>query len=68
MIPRLSTPTLVVAGSEAHGSLLRDEARWCMAAKLPPGRFLELDAGHSVHRDRFAEYCAALRARVSSGS
>lgn len=56
LLPRLEVPTLLVAGAPARGSLLHAEVRRAMAATLPPGCFVELDAGHSVHRDRFADY------------
>lgn len=61
LVPRIEAPTLLLAGSEARGSVLRGAARRSVAGSLPSGRFVEIDAGHCVHRDRFADYCRLVR-------
>ncbi len=62
LLPGMSVPVLVVAGSQARGSILTGRLRSAVIAALPGDRFVELDAGHSVHRDRFEEYRDALLA------
>jgi pimeloyl-ACP methyl ester carboxylesterase len=54
-------PVLVLAGTEARGSALRGD-RAAVRDLLPPGRFVELDAGHCPHREEPAGWLAAVSA------
>ena len=56
LAPLLDVPTLYILADEER-SVYRGEARRRLAADLPPtGRVVVADAGHTVHRDRFAWY------------
>jgi pimeloyl-ACP methyl ester carboxylesterase len=54
-------PVLVLAASEARGSALRGD-RSAVRELLPAGRFVELDGGHCLHRDRPADWLRAVSA------
>ena len=57
----MTVPTLYLLGAEEQGSVLVGTARERLRATLPTSARLEvLDAGHTIHRDRFEEYVAAL--------
>jgi pimeloyl-ACP methyl ester carboxylesterase len=57
----MTIPTLYLLGAEEQGSVLVGAARERLRATLPTSARLEiLDAGHTIHRDRFEEYVAAL--------
>jgi pimeloyl-ACP methyl ester carboxylesterase len=56
---RISVPTLVIAGgpdSHVPQDLLVE-----LAERIPGGRLVTIPAGHQVHRERPAEFIAALR-------
>ncbi|HYN95577.1 MAG TPA: alpha/beta hydrolase, partial [Pilimelia sp.] len=55
----VTAPTLVVAGGPASHLPQEEIAR--MAARLPAGRLVTIDAGHAVHATRPAEFAAAVR-------
>lgn len=58
--PRLPMPVLWILGDERRSVLLgepRDRLRRALPARA---RLVEADAGHTVHRDRFDEYLAAV--------
>lgn len=58
--PRLPMPVLWILGDERRSVLLgepRDRLRRTLSAHA---RLVEADAGHTVHRDRFDEYLAAV--------
>ena len=60
LAPRQSVPTLYVLGDEAR-SVFAGEARRQLERSLPGNARIEvMDAGHTVHRDRFEEYVAAV--------
>jgi pimeloyl-ACP methyl ester carboxylesterase len=55
-------PVLYLLADESR-SVLVGPARERLRANLPPGSRLEVvDAGHTIHRDRFEEYLAAVLA------
>lgn len=58
-LPGITAPVLVVGGGPA--SHVPQERLARMAELIPAGRFLTIDAGHLVHRERPAEFLAALR-------
>ena len=59
----MQVPTLYLLGAEDRGSVLVGAARDRLRVNLPPDSRLEvLDAGHTIHRDRFVEYVEALHA------
>ena len=56
----LEVPTLYLLADEGR-SVLTGPARSRLRGQLPPhGRVLEFDAGHTIHRDRFDDYMAAV--------
>lgn len=56
----LETPTLFVIADEQRSVVLPEHRRQ-LADRLPPhSRIVEMDAGHTIHRDRFDEYLAAI--------
>jgi pimeloyl-ACP methyl ester carboxylesterase len=58
--PRLPMPVLWILGDERR-SVLLGEARDRLRGTLPArARLVETGAGHTVHRDRFDEYIAAV--------
>jgi pimeloyl-ACP methyl ester carboxylesterase len=61
IVPGLAMPTLVILGGEAR-SVFAGDARRRLTDELPPSaRLVVIDAaGHTVHRDRYDEYFAAL--------
>jgi pimeloyl-ACP methyl ester carboxylesterase len=61
LVAAAPVPLLVLAGTEARGSALRGD-RSAVRELLPPGRFVELDGGHCLHRDRPAQWVAAVSA------
>ena len=60
LVPKIQVPALYVLGSEDR-SVYVGEARRRLMVELPPSARLDvIDAGHTVHRDRFAEYMQAV--------
>ena len=57
---RITAPTLVIAGGTASSVPQQDVA--ALAAILPDGRLVTIEAGHLVHETRPAEFLAALTA------
>lgn len=58
-LTRVTVPTLVIAGGpDSH--VAQDAFLW-LADRLPDARLVTIDAGHCVHRDRPAEFLAAVR-------
>jgi pimeloyl-ACP methyl ester carboxylesterase len=56
----LKVPTLYLLADEER-SVLTGPARARLHEELPPdARITEFDAGHTIHRDRFDEYMAAI--------
>ncbi len=53
-LPTVSAPTLVISGGRR--SFLPPHHLQTLSEALPAGRFRIIDAGHSVHRDRPAEF------------
>lgn len=53
-LSRVSAPTLVISGGPK--SFLPPRHLATLAQTLPDGRFVTIDAGHSVHRDRSREF------------
>ena len=60
MVRSVSIPTLLVLGSEEHGSMLPAPERAAVAGSLRRGTVKEFDAGHGVHRDYFEGYVLLL--------
>jgi len=61
LVPLLTVPTLYLMAAEDR-SVFVGAARRQLRATLPAhARFVEMDAGHTVHRDRFDQYIAAVR-------
>jgi esterase len=57
LAPSLAVPALYLVADEERSVLGAQRAR--LVASLPPGaRAVELDSGHTIHRDRFDEYLA----------
>lgn len=60
LVPRQTVPALYVLGSEDR-SVFSGDARLQLERTLPANaRVVVMDAGHTVHRDRFEEYVAAV--------
>jgi len=60
LVPRQTVPALYVLGSEGR-SVFSGDARRRLERTLPANaRAVVMDAGHTVHRDRFEEYMAAV--------
>lgn len=59
-LAELAVPTLLVAGGESGGIEIQDRIAG-MAARIPGGRLVTIDAGHSVHTVRPDEFVAELR-------
>src|SRR5439155_17973136 len=51
LVAAVRVPALVLAAAEARGSALRDDRR-AVRELVPDGRFVVLDSGHCLHRDR----------------
>lgn len=60
LVKSVEVPTLLVLGSEAHGSALPEPERTAVANALHPGTVEAFDAGHGVHRDDFEGYARLL--------
>lgn len=61
LVPQLEVPTLYVLADEERSAL--GATRSALVGALPRGATLvEVDSGHTVHRDRFDAYLAALTA------
>ena len=60
LVGSVTVPTLLVLGSEQHGSMLPAPERTAVASSLRRGTVEELDAGHGVHRDDFEGYVRLL--------
>jgi pimeloyl-ACP methyl ester carboxylesterase len=56
-LAEITVPTLVVGGARSH---LPQAEIAAMAARMPAAELLTIDAGHVVHRDRPAEFAAAV--------
>lgn len=57
---RMAVPVLYILADDER-SVLVGPARARLLENLPPdARMIELDAGHTVHRDRFEEYVSAV--------
>ncbi|MGK5739785.1 alpha/beta fold hydrolase [Micromonospora sp. URMC 103] len=63
-LARITAPTLVVAGGPASHLPQADLAR--MAARLPAGDLVTVDAGHAVHASHPDEFSSAVRAFLRS--
>jgi pimeloyl-ACP methyl ester carboxylesterase len=62
LVPRLSAPVLYLLAAEDR-SVFPQAARDILATALPDGSRIEvMDAGHTIHRDRFEDYVAILGA------
>ncbi len=61
LAPQLAVPALYIMASEDRSVFIGD-ARLELRAGLPPhSRLIEIEAGHTIHRDCFDDYIAALR-------
>jgi len=66
LAPNIQVPTLYILADEQRTAL--GVQRSALLTSLPAGASLvELDSGHTVHRDRFDAYIAALRAWLADG-
>ena len=61
LVAALRVPALVLAATEERGSALRDD-RQKVRELVPDGRFVVLDSGHCLHRDRPDEWLRAVSA------
>jgi pimeloyl-ACP methyl ester carboxylesterase len=60
LVPLLTVPALYLLAAEGR-SAFTSEPRRRLEATLPPtARLIVLDSGHTVHRDRFEEWMAAV--------
>lgn len=60
LLPQLTVPALVLLAAEDR-SVCRGEVRRRLEREPPPdGRVTVVDAGHTIHRDRFDDYLAAI--------
>lgn len=67
LLASVRVPVLLVLGDEARGSVITEATRREAIDRLPPGSaWRTFDAGHVIHRDRFEEYAAAVRAFVDA--
>ena len=65
--PRLTVPALYLLAA-AGRSVIEGPARRQLAATLPANaRIVAVDAGHTVHRDRFDEYLETVLAWITAG-
>jgi pimeloyl-ACP methyl ester carboxylesterase len=56
LAPILTVPALYLLATERH-SAIQGDARASLVAGIPAGSTLvEVDSGHTIHRDRFDEY------------
>ncbi|WP_132992107.1 alpha/beta fold hydrolase [Gordonia zhaorongruii] len=60
---RVTAPALVISGGRQ--SFLAPQHLRDLAFALPAGDFLTIDAGHSVHRDRGAEFADAVTGHLA---
>jgi pimeloyl-ACP methyl ester carboxylesterase len=59
LLPQLTVPALVILAAEDR-SVCRGEPRRRLEREPPPGgRVAVVDAGHTIHRDRFDDYLTA---------
>ena len=59
-VPTLSVPALYLLATEER-SAISGEQRMRLLAGVPPGsRAVEIESGHTIHRDRFDEYMPTL--------
>ncbi|HEY6607817.1 MAG TPA: alpha/beta hydrolase [Candidatus Limnocylindria bacterium] len=59
-LTRLEVPTLLILAAEGR-SVFTADARQQLSGRLPDGvRQVVIDAGHTIHRDRFDEYVATI--------
>jgi pimeloyl-ACP methyl ester carboxylesterase len=65
LAPILTVPALYVLGAEGR-SVMGGDARRRLLFELPPAsRAISMDAGHTVHRDRFEAYLEAVLSWLS---
>jgi pimeloyl-ACP methyl ester carboxylesterase len=65
LAPLLTVPTLYLMADEGR-SVFAGDARRRLAANLPGhSRLVVMDAGHTIHRDRFDEYLAEVLAWIA---
>ena len=65
LAPLLTVPTLYLMAAEDR-SVFTGDARRRLAADLPEhSRFEVMDAGHTIHRDRFDQYMAEVLAWIT---
>jgi pimeloyl-ACP methyl ester carboxylesterase len=68
LVPLLRVPTLYLLAAEDR-SVYTGDARKRLVAEAPTdSRVLVADAGHTVHRDRFAEYVSTVLDWISPGT
>jgi pimeloyl-ACP methyl ester carboxylesterase len=66
LVARIQVPALYLLASEAR-SVYVGEARRRLVADLPPASNVQIvDAGHTIHRDRFEDYVAAVLRWIES--
>lgn len=63
ILPRTTCPTLLIAGDSARGANVDQNAAEALRAMVKQLRVTRIpNAGHSIHRDQFDRYLAAVRA------
>lgn len=67
LLQRITCPTLLITGDPEQGALVSAEAATAFTSLVPHARVVHIaGAGHSIRRDRFAPFMAAVRAFLAS--
>ena len=66
LAPIVTVPALYVLGAEGRSVMGGDARRQLLAGLPPASRAICMDAGHTVHRDRFDAYLEAVQSWLSA--
>ncbi len=69
LVPRITCPALLITADPARGAIVTTETAAALQTLVPQLRVAHIpDAGHSIRRDQFALYMAAVRAFLAENS